>query len=84
MSKHDHPTVLSVIDRALGNQKRTARLQSLIVTITCCTVVLVALLATVLALSGGNLVLSVGFGSIPVLWAISKARKSLKKVSHQQ
>lgn len=83
MSKHDGPTLLAVIDRALDNQKRTARLQRLIITITCCIVVLAALLAAVLALSGGHVLLSMGLGSVPALiWAGAKARKLLKRGVH--
>lgn len=80
MSKRDKPTLLSVIDRALGNQKRTARLQALIITVTCCFVAVAALVALVLALSGGHVVLSLGLGSIPaLLWAGAKVgRKFLK------
>lgn len=39
MSKHREPTLLPVVDRALGTQERTARLQTLIITITGCIVV---------------------------------------------
>lgn len=79
MSRHDHPTVLSVIDRALGNQKRTARLQSLIITVTCCIVAVIALLAAVIALSGGHLMLSVGLGAVPVVLAALKVWKHIRR-----
>lgn len=80
MSKRNAPTLLSVLDRALDDQKRTARLQSLIITITCCVVVIAALSAAVLALAGGHALLSLGLGSIPALiWAGKKARKLIRR-----
>lgn len=45
MSKHHDPTWLGVLDRALGDPQRTARLQSLIITVTCCVVVIAAPIA---------------------------------------
>ncbi|WP_314216604.1 hypothetical protein [Pseudarthrobacter equi] len=79
MSKRQEPTWAGVVDRAVGDQKRTARLQSLIITVTCCLVVIAALLAAVIALSGGHAILSMGLGAIPaLLWAVSKLRKRIK------
>lgn len=83
MSKHPDPTWLGVVDRALDDQKRTARLQALIITITCCVVVIAALIAAILALSGGHTLLSLGLGSIPVLiWAGRKVRKLIRRSLH--
>lgn len=79
MSKHRDPTWLGVVDRALDDQLRTARLQALIITVTCCGLLIAAPLAAVLA-AGGHTLLSMGLGSIPVLmWAGTKARKLLRK-----
>jgi hypothetical protein len=77
VSNHSQPTVLSVLDRALGSQKRTARLIWLIVATTCCLVVV--LLTTVLALSGGHFVLSVGLGASSMLLLIAAAIKKYRK-----
>lgn len=80
MSNHDHPTMLSVLDRALGSQKRTARLISLIVATTCCLAVIAVLLAAVLALSGGHFALSAGLGASPmVLLTVAAIKKYRKK-----
>lgn len=72
MSKHREATLLSVLDRALGTQERTARLQTLIITITGCIVVAGAALSAVLALSGGHLGLTVGLGTIVSAWPLWK------------
>lgn len=85
MSKHKEPTVLSVVDRALGNEERTARLQTLIITTTKCIVAVGVVLFAVLALSGGHFELSVGLGaivSVRIIWkrfkkAFPVLRKSL-------
>lgn len=79
MSKRHHPTALAVLDRALGNQKRTARLQTLIITVTCCIVAVLALLAAVFALSGGHFMLSIGLGAIPVVLGTLKAWKHIRR-----
>lgn len=78
MSKHP-TTLVSVIDRALDNDERTLRLQALILTITGCVLALAVLLATVLALSGGHIVVPIGLGSASLLWIGAKARRLLKK-----
>ena len=80
MSNRRDPSWLGVIDRALDDQDRTARLQTLIITVACCVLLIAAPLAAVLALLGGHIVLSVGLGSIPlVVWAGNKARKLFRK-----
>lgn len=80
MSRCKKLTLLAVIDRALDNQKRTDRLQGLIITFTCCSAVIVAPFAAILALSEGQLALSLGLGTVPaLLWAGSKARRMFKK-----
>ncbi|NWL26783.1 hypothetical protein DM794_06855 [Paenarthrobacter ureafaciens] len=79
MSKHDHPTALAVLDRALGDQKRTARLQTLIITVTCCFVAVVALLAAIITLLGGHFLLSVGLGAIPVVLGTLKVWKHIRR-----
>lgn len=79
MSRHDHPTALAVLDRALGNQKRTARLQSLIITVTCCFVAVVALLAAIIALLGGHIMLSIGLGAIPLVLGALKTWKHIRR-----
>lgn len=85
MSKHREPTLLSVVDRALGTQERTARLQTLIITITGCIVVTGTALSAVLALSGGHLGLSVGLGTVVSAWplwkGLQKAFPALRKSS---
>ena len=78
MSKHQNPSLLAVIDRALGNQRRTARLQSLLITATCCAITLVGVFVAVIALSEGRHVLSIGSGAAAVLvWLVSKAARRL-------
>ncbi|SEQ80636.1 hypothetical protein SAMN05444745_11175 [Arthrobacter sp. OV608] len=72
MSKRRDTTLLSLIDRALGDQERTVRLQTLIVTITCCMVAVGSALAAVLALSGGHLGLSLGLGTLASAWPLWK------------
>lgn len=85
MSKQKEHTLLSVVDRALGNQERTARLQTLIITITCCIVAVGAALGAVIALSGGNLGVSVGLGTAASVWplwkGLQKAFPALRKSS---
>ena len=72
MSKHNETTLLSIVDRALGDQERTARLQTLIVTLTCCVVAVGSAVAAVLALSGGHQALSLGLGTIAGAWPLWK------------
>jgi len=79
MSKDNHPTVLSVIDRALGNQKRTARLQSLVITAACCFMAVLGVFSAVIALSGGQVVISMGLGTLSAIFGVAKARNSLKR-----
>jgi len=83
MSKHKEATLLSVLDRALGTQERTARLQTLIITITGCIVALGGALSAVLALSGGHLGISLGLGTIVSAWplwkGLQKAFPALRK-----
>jgi Na+/proline symporter len=79
LSKQDSPSLLGVIDRALGSEKRAARLQKLIITVTCCFVGIFALVAAVLALSEGHPVVSLGFGGIPMLFAVAKAGKFFQR-----
>lgn len=78
MSKH-RPTLLSVVDHALDDPERTARLQALILTIAWCVLALAVLLAAILALIGGHLVVSIGLGSASLFWVGAKARRLLKK-----
>ena len=80
MSKRRDPSWIGVVDRALDDQDRTARLQTLIITVACCVLLIAAPLAAVFALLGGQIVLSVSLGSIPlVVWAGNKARKLFRK-----
>lgn len=78
MSKHKKPTFLSVVDRALGNEERTARLQTLIITTTKCVIAVGVVLFAILTLSDGRFALSAGLGaivSVRIIW------KRLKKAS---
>ena len=79
MSKHNPPTMLSVIIWALRNQKRMARLQSLLITITYCIVVVTAIPAAVITLSGGNVMLSAGLRAVPAVLGVSKAWKHFRR-----
>lgn len=85
MSKRREPTLLSVVDRALGTQERTVRLQTLIITVTGCIVVTAAALSAVLALSGGHLGLTIGLGTVVSAWplwrGVRKALPALRKSS---
>lgn len=77
MSKHRDPTWLGVLDRALGDQQRTTRLQALIITVACCFLVIAATIAAVVALAGGHALLSLGLGSAP--WLAVAGRKAWKR-----
>lgn len=83
MSNHRDPTWLGVLDRALGDQQRTARLQALIITVACCVLVIAAAIAAVVALAGGHALLSLGLGSVPMLAFIGRKAWNLSKKSFQ-
>lgn len=81
MSKRN-PTILSVLDRTLDDQDRTARLQKLIITTTSCGLSVLVVLGAVLAFSGGYAIHTAGAGIVGLVsWSIWRHRRAHRRGS---